>query len=187
MIRIILGILAGYLGMAIVVMTSILAAAFAVGTDRLIDPQTNQISTWFIIVAEWPISLVAAIIGGVIAALVAGREGRGQAVKTLAFVILIIGFLSAAFQLFAEKRDYAPDEMVEAELVGPAANEAEITAVADEKADETGTKDVRLEELPDKPIWDSIALPLLGAVGVMLGGGIVEPRRKGALGASLGD
>ena len=49
--------------------------------------------------------------------------------------------------------------MVEAELVGPAANEAEITAVADEKADETGTKDVRLEELPDKPIWDSIALP----------------------------
>ena len=56
MIRIILGILAGYLGMAIIVMTSILAAAFAVGTDRLIDPQTNQISTWFIIVAEWPIS-----------------------------------------------------------------------------------------------------------------------------------
>ena len=184
MIRIILGILAGYIGIAIVVLTTLVAAAMAVGSERLIDEQSGNISTWFIFVAEWPISLVAAIMGGVIASLVAGREGRRQATKTLACAIFIIGFFSAALQLIGDKRDTSGGEVIEAELIGPDANTAELTAFAEEKADESGSDTPRLEELPDKPLWDAIALPLIGAVGVMLGGGIVEPRRKGAFSGS---
>ena len=75
-------------------------------------------------------------------------------------------------------------EVTEAELIDPDTNTAELTAFADEKAAKSGSDTPRLEELPDKPLWDAIALPLIGAVGVMLGGGIVEPRRKGAFSGS---
>ena len=176
MIRIILGVFAGYLGMAIVVMTTLVAAAFAVGTSRLIDAETGEISTWFIIVAEWPISIVSAIIGGVIASLVAGRAGRKQAVKALAAAIIMIGFLSAAFQLFEVQVGDEGAGAAEAALEGPVANSAELLAAAED--DGASSDDVRLEELPDKPMWDAIALPLIGALGIMIGGGIIEPRRK---------
>ena len=176
MIRIILGVFAGYLGMAIVVMTTLVAAAFAVGTSRLIDAETGEISTWFIIVAEWPISIVSAIIGGVIASLVAGRAGRKQAVKALAAAIIMIGFVSAAFQLFEVQVGDEGAGAAEAALEGPVANSAELLAAAED--DGASSDDVRLEELPDKPMWDAIALPLIGALGIMIGGGIVEPRRK---------
>jgi hypothetical protein len=176
MIRIILGVFAGYLGMAIVVMTTLVAAAFAVGTSRLIDAETGEISTWFIIVAEWPISIVSAIIGGVIASLVAGRAGRKQAVKALAAAIIMIGFVSAAFQLFEVQVGDEGAGAAEAALEGPAANTAELLAAAED--DGASSDDVRLEELPDKPMWDAIALPLIGALGIMIGGGIIEPRRK---------
>lgn len=162
--------------MAIVVMTTLVAAAFAVGTSRLIDAETGEISTWFIIVAEWPISIVSAIIGGVIAALVAGRAGRKQAVKALAAAIIIIGFLSAAFQFFELQRGDDGVGEAEAALEGPVANTAELMAAAEDGG--ASSDDVRLEELPDKPLWDAIALPLIGAFGVLIGGGIVEPRRK---------
>jgi len=178
MIRIILGVFAGYLGMAIVVMTTLVAAAFAVGTSRLIDAETGEISTWFIIVAEWPISIVSAIIGGVIASLVAGRAGRKQAVKALAAAIIMIGFVSAAFQLFEVQVGDEGAGAAEAALEGPVANSAELLAAADPSGPSASSDDVRLEELPDKPMWDAIALPLIGALGIMIGGGIVEPRRK---------
>ena len=177
MIRIILGVFAGYLGMAIVVMTTLVAAAFAVGTSRLIDAETGEISTWFIIVAEWPISIVSAIIGGVIASLVAGRAGRKQAVKALAAAIIMIGFVSAAFQLFEVQVGDEGAGAAEAALEGPVANSAELLA-ADPSGPSASSDDVRLEELPDKPMWDAIALPLIGALGIMIGGGIIEPRRK---------
>ena len=183
MLRAILGVFVGYMLIVIFVTSVLLAAGSAVGNERLVDPQTNELSTWFIVVVEWPISLIAAIIGGFSAAVVAGSAARGSALRSLVFVILVIGFFSVAWQFFA-KNDGSSVGQKEALIAGPDANAAELEAAAKQVEEKTGSDTVILEELPNKPLWDGIALPILGAVGILLGGGLVSPRRGGGTNGS---
>ena len=123
------------------------------------------------------------MVGGLAGALVAGSAGRDAAIRSLAMVIIIFGFLSVAWQFFA-KNDGSSVGQKEALIAGPDANSAELEAAAKQAEEKTGSDTVMLEELPNKPLWDGIALPILGAVGVLLGGGLVSPRRGGGMNGS---
>ncbi|MCH2162418.1 MAG: hypothetical protein MK085_11165 [Phycisphaerales bacterium] len=181
MLRPILGVFFGFFILSAMASTTIEASAEAVGPDRLENSLTGEMSSWFIVVVEWPVSIISAIVGGVVAALVAGKVERASAIRALAMVILIFGFFSAAYQLYADKVAGSDAEVVEAELAGPVENAAEIAAAAEEVEEKTGTDQVVLEELPNKPLWDAVALPVVGAVGVLLGGRLVSNRRTIAM------
>ena len=180
MFRAILGVIIGYLVKFFIVDTTALAAGNAVGSERLINPQTNEISMWFIVVAEWPIELIGAIVGGLVAALIAGSAARDAAVRTLVLVVLIIGFFSVAWQFFA-KNDGSTQGQKEAVLAGPEINVAELEAAALEAQKKTGSDTVKLTQLPGKPLWDGLAVPVVGAIGILLGGGLASPRRGKAM------
>lgn len=177
MVRTVIAIILGYIVIAALASSTLFASAAAVGNERLLDPQTNTMSRWFIMVVEWPVSITAAIIGGLIAALVAGKAQRDGAIRVLAAIMLAFGLSSAAYQLYAEKVGHSDTEVVEAELSGPVENMAELAAAADNIKRESGTEQVAIEALPTRPMWDAVMLPIVGVIGVVLGGRLVSNRR----------
>lgn len=92
MLRSILGGIAGYVVMFILIFVTFTALYLALGADRAFTPGTYQVSVLWIAVST-VLGTIAAIIGGYIAALV----GKGMtAVKVLAGIILVMGLITAA-------------------------------------------------------------------------------------------
>lgn len=174
MARGILGIIVGYLVYSLMVGSTLLAIAHAVGEERLLDATTGNISNWFIFVIEWPMSLITAVISGLLVAIIAGRKERENAVRGLAMVILAFGIFGAAMSLIEEKRGGGAE--AEAELAGPVENSAELMAAGQMEAEEAGRTEVVIAELPGKPFWDAVLLPCVTAFGVMIGGGLLSNR-----------
>ena len=90
--RSILGGIAGYVVMFIIIFATFTAAYFALGADRAFNPGTYDVSLMWIAVSTL-LGLASAAVGGYIAALV----GRGfKAVKIMAGIIFVIGLLTIA-------------------------------------------------------------------------------------------
>ena len=175
MIRALTGVLAGYLFMTTIVILTLVAAGFLIDPARSQDPETNVMSSWFIFMVEWPVSLFSAILGGVVAALVAGRAGRTLAIRGLMTFVLIIGLGGAVISLAG--RVAGDESLVEEGLLsgGPVETaEAEI-GLAESRAN-PGAKS---PALPIQPVWDTFALPLIGLLGVLLGGRVVARAAEG--------
>ena len=148
MVRVVLGVIVGYLVAAIVSMIGIVVVWSILGASGAFKTGTVEASTpWSIGVLAG--GFVAAIVGGLVAAVVGGARA-GTAVKALAGLILILGFAMAALQLAAPKPE-PPDK-----------DSATFTFM------EAG-------QYARSPNWYNFSLPVIGAIGVLIGGGL----RKG--------
>lgn len=150
-IRSAIAVLSGFIVMMVVVRLTLLPAAMGVGLDRLRDPVSGVMTRWFVFMVEWPTSLFAAVLGGVLAALLAGRHIRERVGVVLAGFVMITGLALAAVP------------------------QAEMEVGAD-RADASGP---RVAQLPPRPTWDRLVLPILGGMGVLLGVRFVDRAGKG--------
>lgn len=175
MIRALIGILSGYLFMATIVILTLFPASFLIDPARIRDPETGVMSSWFIFMVEWPVSLFSAILGGVVAALVAGRAGRVMAIRGLMTFVLIIGLVGAVTSLVG--RVAGDEDLVEeGALAGGAVESTEVEIGMAESQADPGTASM---EPPIQPVWDSFALPAVGLLGVLLGGRMVTRAAEG--------
>ena len=150
-IRSAIAVLAGFIVMMVIVRLTMLPAAMGVGIDRLRDVETGLMTRWFIMVVEWPTSLFAAVLGGVATALVAGRRARLRAGFSLAGLVLVTGLALAAVP----------------------------QAVMEEPSPTTTATRAPIPQLPPRPAWDRLVLPLLGGLGALLGVRFVERAAAG--------
>jgi ABC-type transport system involved in multi-copper enzyme maturation permease subunit len=91
MLRSILGAIAGYIVMVLVIFLTFSAAYLVMGADVAFGPAGYDVSlTW--IVVSFVFGFIAAVVGGYLSAVI-GRSGT--AVKILAGLVLVLGIVSA--------------------------------------------------------------------------------------------
>jgi hypothetical protein len=138
--RLILGVVAGYLAMAVVIFVVVWGAYLALGADRAFQAGSYSTSGLWIAISL-VLSLVAALVGGGVCAVLA-RDARGP--KALAVFVLLLGLAFAVPVLTARDAGSEPRP----------AGEPALTAM--QKA--------------HQPKWVAVATPFLGAAGVLAGG-----------------
>jgi hypothetical protein len=150
MLRNILAVIAGYIGMAIVVMGGLTGAYLTMGADKAFEPATYEVTTTWLIV--WgAVSIVSAIVAGLICAKMS-KHSKGAVIS----LVILTGVLGAANSVYMVTREIPPENLVR---IGDTSNfEAMNKGIA--------------------PKWVYIAEPLIGIVGVILGAMIVCPDRK---------
>jgi len=140
MLKIIGGVILGYLAMALVVFISLTVAYLSMGADRAFKPGVYEVTMLWLTVM-FVVSIVAAIVGGKVCALIAKNV---KATFALAGLVLILGLLSAI---------------------------PSFTSAGSESKARTG--DVPNTEAmmsAKQPAWVALLMPVIGVVGVMLGG-----------------
>jgi hypothetical protein len=140
-------VLLGYLAMAALVMAGLTVAYLAMGADAAFRPGSYDVSAVWIVVSL-AVGLVAALLGG----WVARRVGRTPtAPRALAALVLALGLLLALPALFG-----SGERAAGARAGAPGAMEA--------------------MGLAHTPPWILLVNPLLGAAGVLAGGGVLRRR-----------
>lgn len=138
--RQIAGAVAGYLVMAVFIMVTFAIAFPLLGIERLFAPGTYEASTLWIALS-FALGFTGALVGGMVAAGV-GRATR--AVHILAALVVALGVLSAFSAQGAADARGGPR--------GPDANMTDAMSFA------------------RQPLWISIVNPVVGALGVLIGG-----------------
>lgn len=138
MLKSIIGVIVGYIVMAIFAFTVYTAAYFGLGVERVFEPDSYVISTTWIALMIG-ITLVAAIIGGLVCAAISKS-------KTTCMVFAVIVFaLSLVFAL--------PHILKERPATVRAGDVPNLQAM----------------QLAQPPTWLCLLNPVLGAAGIMLG------------------
>lgn len=140
MLRAILGVILGFVVMAVLVFTGLTAIYLVMGAEWSFKPESYDVSMQWLIV-WFVVSLVAAGVGGLVCA---GVSRSSQAPLALAAVVFIVGLLSALPNL-AVKND-APKK----------------------RTSEVGNLEAMAQA--QQPTWVAFATPLIGALGVVGGG-----------------
>ena len=140
MLKAVLAVVAGYLTMAIAVAILTLGLFLLLGPDRAFQPGTYEVSTTWVI-ACFTASLLAAIVGGLICQRISGNG----AVKVLAALVVVLGILLAL----------------------PALNPANDPRPLERPP---GTPSLVAITNGRQPPWAAMAFPVVGAVGVLIGG-----------------
>ena len=141
MAKTILGIVVGYIVMAVFVFASFSVAFIVMGADRAYKPGVFDVTTMWIVVSL-VLGFVAAMIGGFVCAAIAKRA---KAAVILAVVVIVLGLGMAIPAMMAG------DDSVPAVRAGDIG-----TMEAAQKA--------------KQPTWVTLVNPFLGAVGVLIGG-----------------
>ncbi|MHC5002893.1 MAG: hypothetical protein ACYTJ0_07195 [Planctomycetota bacterium] len=149
MLRAILGVIAGYLVMMIVVFVTFTVAYLVMGTEKAFQPESFDASMLWI-VTSIVLGAIAAVLGGLTCAAVA-RGGRAPLV--LAGIVLGLGLAMAVPAFLAG--DESP----------PPARSGEL----DNFEAMTQAK---------QPTWLMVVNPIIGCVGVLIGASMVGGRRK---------
>ena len=144
------GAAAGYIFMAIFLSVTFGLLWVVLGREFAFRPGSLEVTVGWILVSL-PLSLVAAVFGGWMAAHV-GRSER--AVKALAGLVLVLGFLSAALQI--NKPGLSADEQ----------------AAVLEKVEQGEMGNLAVGQYARQPAWFALLLPLVGAGGVFVGGNL---------------
>jgi hypothetical protein len=108
MLRAALGVILGYIVMAVTVFVTFTIAYLAMGADRAFQPGSHKVSALWL-AAAIPLSIIAAIVGGYLCGIIAKRKG---AVLALAGITLILGFAMAIPAMLDDR----PDEPRTAEV-----------------------------------------------------------------------
>lgn len=134
-------VVVGYVVMVLIVMLGLSGGYLTLGADRAFQSGTYHVTAGWLVL-WFVVSLVAALGGG----FVAGRIAKGgPGVKWLAIVVLVLGAVSAYFEINKER--------------GPNLRPAELTVSNFDAANSAR-----------QPNWVVWVTPLIGAVGVILGG-----------------
>ena len=142
MLRVVLGVIFGYVVIVVATVAANLAAFFGLGVDFAYEPGTYDVTRQWLGV-NLGLALLGAVVGGFLAAAVGGR----RAANVLAVVIILLGLLYAIPKLMAP----APEPR--SRPAGQSVLEAMQNAA----------------EHP-QPSWYLLLLPVVGATGAFLGG-----------------
>ena len=140
MLKAVVAVVVGYLTMAIAVAILTFGLFMLLGPDRAFQPGTYEVSTIWVTTC-FALSLVSAIIGGFICRVISGRG----AVKALAALVVMLGIL-LALPALNPANDPRP-------LVRPP-DTPSLVAVTNSR----------------QPPWAALAFPIVGAIGVLIGG-----------------
>ncbi len=143
----IVSVILGYVVMAVTVFITFTLAYLVMGANGAFKPGTYDVSTTWVVISI-VLSIVAAIAGGFVCAAVA-KSPRPP--KVLAAVVLILGML----------------------LTIPSLTRDEVQPVA--RAAEIGNFEAMQDS--QQPLWITLLNPLIGAVGVLVGAGLVMQSR----------
>lgn len=142
--RLIASVLLGYVIMALTVFAGLSLAYVAVGADGAFRPGLYDVSTLWVVVS-FVVGFGAALAGGWVARRIA-RSASGPLV--LAVVVAALGVAMAVLTLFGE----AADPGVRTGAVGT----------------------FEAMSYAQTPFWIMLVNPFVGAVGVLLGGGVLS-------------
>ncbi len=145
MLRTVIGILLGYAVLALTIMISFTLLWLAMGEGRAFHPGTTRVTPLWLLGAI-PLNFVAAIFGGWVAAWI-DRARPQVAVLGLMGVLLLLGGAAAVSRTLA-----LPADPVASPPTGLGPFEAATLAI--------------------QPLWVAWILPLVGMVGIWLGGSI---------------
>jgi hypothetical protein len=151
MLRSILAVVLGYLAMAALVMLSFTFAFFAPG---LVVEKDGIGVTLAFMVFSLAMGGVAAVVGGFVAALLAGRRAW-PALLALVAIVLVLGVGSAVHGLFQ---------------VPPTLSAEEVARMTPREKAAIG----------HEPAWYAFLLPFVGSAGVLAGGWLAGRRGRSA-------
>jgi len=140
MFRSVLAVIAGYVAMFVLVFAMFSMAYLLMGADRAFKPGSYQVTALWAVVS-FVLGLLAAVVGGVVCAVLARRSRPPLA---LAALVLVLGLLMAVPVATAPK---------------PTSQPARTAAVGNFEA----MRQAR------QPVWVALVNPFLGAAGVLLG------------------
>lgn len=142
MVRKIVGVIVGYIVMALVVFLTFSAAYLIMGANHAFKPGTYDVSLrWAAL--SFVLSLIAAIVGGYVCALIAKST---RAAQVLAGIVIILGILVAIPVLTGS--DTRPNRRPDA------------------------VPNMQAMQNARTPKWVAILNPIVGVVGVLVGAGI---------------
>lgn len=148
--RLIGSVVLGYLAMALAVMVGLTVAYIALGPDRAFEPGAWDVSTVWIVL-HIVVGFAAAVLGGWLARLVARGPGGP---RVLASVVVVLGLALAL-----------------AALLGDA-------AAVPARTGDVGAFEAM--QVAQTPLWIMLLNPVVGALGVLLGGGALGRVFSGA-------
>jgi hypothetical protein len=140
MIRAILGVIIGYLVMVVIVFCTFTASYFLLGADRTFQPGNYEVTGLWLAVSL-TLSFIAALAAGKVCRAIGGGW---MAVLGLVALVVVLGGVSAVYAMLAAAGS-AP--------VSRTGNTSNLQAMMNSK----------------QPISVALALPAIGAVGVLLG------------------
>jgi hypothetical protein len=141
MVRAILGVIVGYVAMFVVVFAGLTVAYLVMGADGAFAPGAWDASmTW--ILTSFVVGLVAAVVGGLVCALVA-RAGS-KAYCALSVLVLVLGLGMAGLAMAMPEPEEVPERTSE-------------------------TNNWEAMTYAKQPTWVMFANPVIGAIGVVIG------------------
>ncbi len=140
MIRKVLGVIVGYIAMVVFIFMTFSAFYLAIGANGAYNPGTYDVSILWIAVSSL-LGLVAAVIGGYICARISNDRGTAT---VLAGIVLGLGLAIAVWQA------YAP--------------------VPEREVRTGNVSNYEAMQKSRQPVWLGFLNPLIGAVGIYLGG-----------------
>lgn len=147
MLRNVLGVIVGYIAIAAIVFVGLAVAFFVLGVDKVYEPLLFDVTMLWIIVML-AVGFLAAFIGGAVCKMIA-RSPKGS--MALAVVVLVLGGVMAAVEGMKET-----------------------PAVPPVRTGETSMTEAMMNS--KQPMWVSIANPIIGVIGVMIGASIIKGR-----------
>jgi hypothetical protein len=136
-----LAVIVGYVVMAIVMFVAFTGTYLGVGADRAFQRATYQVSALWVVVSV-AVNLLAAMVGGWACAAIS----RGAAAKALAGLVLALG-IAFAIPVLDPSKDPRPLDRTP--------NTPNLEAMTNAR----------------QPVWLALTLPVVGAVGTLLGAG----------------
>jgi len=141
MARTIIGVMAGYLAMFVLVSITLMGAFLLMGTDWSFKPGSFEASNAWVAMSLVA-NLIIGIIGGLICALIA--KG-GRAPLALAIVVFALGLLLAIPSVIAHRQSAG-------------------------KVRTGNVTQMEAMQNASEPIWVPFTFPVIGAIGVLIGG-----------------
>lgn len=145
--RTVAAVIVGYIVIVIFVMVTFSVTWMLLGPSQAFKSGTVEVTTKWLAIAI-PLSLIAAVLGGVTAATIS-RSGTG--VKALALFVVVLGLIFAVINMTSTRP--APPK--------PISELATMEAASYAKA----------------PMWYDFTIPFLGGLGVWIGGALKRSRR----------
>jgi hypothetical protein len=138
--RTILAVIAGYLAMAALILGSFSGLYYVMGPDRAFQPGAYDPSTQWIL-ASLVLGIIAAIVGGYVTASI---DGSARAIRALALLVVVLGVGMAVATMGGT--DTRP------------------TVRTGDVSNSEAMMNAR------QPAWVSFSFPVIGALGVLIGG-----------------
>ena len=166
MIRGILAVIVGFIVMVVWVLVTFTVAFMTIGESYAFDESTGEVTlVWCLL--DLGLGLIGAILGGFTAAAI-GAGPTKTPVKVLAGLVLLLGFGQVAWMKYGPQPQPKPSTAV---LFDEPRHEHAEGLLAEVRAKVEAAMEY------EQPTWYPFTLPVVGLVGVLLGGKL---KRKGA-------